>query len=210
MDEKMHFAPKESCREISEKDKILGETKEKLKDISRLEKHVLFGKLDIPSFYYFKQDDPRWWDFDYLGWKLSETWCWPTAMAIVASFMLNKEISPVLFAEYAIQKWYRKVWCWTDWAFMDIACTAVWLTSERISSKNNLIKSLKAGKPIIWNMKKWKFTRWNWHFVVISGYNDTQNKVTVYDPKTWRNEGVYDLALITSQSKQFWAYNYIS
>lgn len=157
--------------------------------------------------FYYRQYDPEWWYINY-GWKsMAASACWPTSFAMVASMLRWEKILPPDVAKWSLNNWHRVPWRWTDWAFMSDACSHFWIKrpDELWRNQERLLASLP-NWPVIASMWPGKFTS-GWHYIVLAWLSDDWKRIKVLDPGRESRNGEYDISLIMSQAKNFWAYS---
>lgn len=131
--------------------------------------------------------------------------CGPTAMAITASNLLNKKITPPYLGEYGCQLGDFDN-DGSDHDFFDKVIarkygdklTGRWVTK---SNSDEALKALSEGKSIIIaHMKKGHFTKGG-HYITLVGVRDNGKQVLVQDPSSSKRSKWWDFSIVKNEGK---------
>lgn len=128
--------------------------------------------------------------------------CGPTSLAMVLTYLLGREITPIETSEkgdgtYTCAKG-------TYWSYFEAMANEYGVNCEQKSATNqNIIDSLKDGKTIIAIMGPGHFTSGG-HFIVLRGIDD-DGKIIVADPNNEeRSKQTWDVNIISDESSNLW------
>lgn len=167
------------------------------------------------NFTYYSQNDPRWAN-NYYGsingkdtnrQDMATRGCAPTAMAMVASELTGKSITPDAVANYSYNNGFS-VKGGTDYNMIPSLSRDLGLRARDISQEGRLKAALSSNKPVIAtgqspvNTPSSPFTTGG-HYVVMTGMKD--GKVHVKDPLSPQRNGYYDLRTIAAQTGKAYA-----
>jgi hypothetical protein len=180
-----------NCKDMSpiEKLKIFDYYNQLILD-NKLFKDSIFYDGTIVNPYYFGQNDPKWakvsYSFKDSKGTIGSSACGPTSFAMVASTLLNREITPVETADLAEKNNFRKS-SGTDISFFTFAAKYYGIEEPETLNGNDtekLIKLLSDKKHIaIALMKKGNFTKQG-HYIVILSWEKIKDKIffSINDP----------------------------
>ena len=150
---------------------------------------------------YYNQMDSRWKDKLYgRAGTIGNEGCGPTAVAIVASTLIGRAITPVDVAKWSADNGYRCIGSGSYHGLIPAACKHYGLNVKGLgnSRTEEIAKQLSEGKLIIALMKKGHFTS-SGHFIVLRGIT-AENKVLVADPASYlRSEQAWDISIILNE-----------
>lgn len=134
----------------------------------------------------------------YCGGIIMNSGCGPTSMAIAASSLLGKEITPIELTKYGCQIGsYTRRGVGHDFfnkAIKEYGLKGKWVSK---SDSNQVLKSLSTGKVIvIAHMGKGHFTNLG-HYITIIGVKG--NQVLVQDPGSFNNSKYWDFSIIQNE-----------
>jgi len=131
--------------------------------------------------------------------------CGPTSLAMVLTYLLGKEVSPVETAAlgngtYTCDKG-------TTWNYFGDMAERYGVKCEEMGvSSSNIADNLKNGKTLIMSMGPGHFTN-NGHFIVLRGFDDN-GKVIVADPASEeRTNQTWDLDVFVNEGAEVWAFS---
>lgn len=132
--------------------------------------------------------------------------CGPTALAMVLTYLLDEEITPIETA----QKGYNSQVNYTCekgtyWSYFGAMAEQYGVSCEQMEmSKDNIINNLNDDKTLILIMGPGDFTK-SGHFIVARGIDD-DGKIVVADPASRkRSEQTWSVDTLVSQGSQIWA-----
>ena len=155
----------------------------------------------------FMQWDERWGYDKYGTGCIGTSGCGPTALSMVAMYMLNDTTqTPRKMAQFAIKNGYCIPGHGSSWSLMDKGASKLGLKVTSVSNSESAIKSqLQKGHPIIAIMGKGYFTTGG-HFIVMTNYVDS--KIKVNDSNSYINSGkLWKYSDIKGQIRSLWAYS---
>lgn len=167
----------------------------------------------------FHQWDEAWGNIVYgSGGTIGTSGCGPTSMAMILTGLranltgldTNNDgiCDPAEAAAYSVSHGYRVPGVGTSWGyFPDIASKAgLNCRTYSTSQYQQVYEELKKGNPVIASMGPGHFTSQG-HFIVLA-YVLEDGKVKVNDPnKQICSDTPWDMSLITSEARQFWAFD---
>ena len=131
--------------------------------------------------------------------------CGPTSLAMVLTYLLGKEVSPVETAAlgngtYTCDKG-------TTWNYFGDMADRYGVKCEEMGvSASNISDNLKNGKTLIMSMGPGHFTN-NGHFIVLRGF-DNDGKIIVADPASEdRSNQTWDLDVFVNEGAEVWAFS---
>lgn len=134
--------------------------------------------------------------------------CGPTALAMVLTYLLDEEITPIETA----QKGYNSQVNYTCengtyWSYFGAMADEYGVSCEQMAmSKENIINNLNDDKTLILIMGPGDFTS-SGHFIVARGIDD-DGKIIVADPASRkRSEQTWNVETLVNQGSQIWAMN---
>lgn len=137
----------------------------------------------------------------FCGVTIAKSGCGPTSMAIVASGLLNKKITPVTMAEYGCKVGdYGKGG--SDHDFFDKAIKKYGLKGKWYTKaeSDEVLKALSTGKAIvIAHMGKGHFTSGG-HYITLVGIKDG-NQVKVQDPASSSRSKYWKFSIVKDEAK---------
>ena len=155
------------------------------------------AKGDFVNYYQYNYSQP------YSQGTIATSGCGPTSLAMVLTYLLGEEVSPVETAAKGNGRYTcSKGTTWNYFGDMasqyGVECTQMSMTA------NNLVSSLKNGKTVILSMGPGHFTKAG-HFIVARGL-DENGRVIVADPNSEsRSNQTWDVGTLVSEGKQLWA-----
>ena len=155
----------------------------------------------------FIQWDNRWGYNKYGTGCIGTSGCGPTALSMVAMYMLNDTtLTPDKMAKFAIKNGYCIPGSGSSWKLMDKGAAKLGIKSTEIANSEKAIKNqLKKGHPIIAIMGKGYFTTGG-HFIVFTDY--VNGKIKVNDSNSYINsEKLWKYSDIKKQIRNLWAYS---
>ena len=139
---------------------------------------------------YYSQEDPRWAENLYKNAKMNDssqkmktTGCGPTAVAMVLSTVLGKDITPPEVAEQAISAGYRTDRKGTDKGFYGYTAKKYEIEEEETDDLNKVKTALlDENHIVIASVKSGHFTEGG-HLIVLTGITteDGEERFIVYD-----------------------------
>lgn len=158
---------------------------------------------EIPMLF---QWDSRWGYVTYGERPIAVEGCGPTCLSMAAIGLTgNREITPSVVAEYALEKGYYVEATGTSWSLMDIGAQKFGLKSKQITTWSTTVieNALKKGKVVICSMGEGDFTS-RGHFILLVGLH-ADGTVMINDPNSLENsEKTWDIQTILSQAKGMW------
>lgn len=144
-------------------------------------------------------------DYTYGGGTIKTWGCGPTSLAMVMTYLLGEEITPIETAAkgdaggYAIGG--------TTWDYFPAMAEEYGVNCEQLPiTSENIINTLQEGNPIIINMDVGVFTNYG-HYIVLRGV-DENGQIIVADPASEeRTETRWDVDIFVEQGKGMWAYS---
>ena len=194
------------------------EEKDKLdKEIKKLLESVASKKLDIsqetvktPNSYKL-YDFVNYYQYNYhqsygYGTTIANAGCGPTSMSMVLTYLLGETHDPVEIANWSLKRGYHYPGQGTAWSFFKSCSDAYGIECEQMGvSKNNIIRSLQAGKTVIMSMGPGHFTSGG-HYIVLRGLTK-DGKIIVADPASEkRTNQTWDISVFLNEGKQVWAF----
>lgn len=132
--------------------------------------------------------------------------CGPTSLAMVLTYLLDEEITPVETA----QKGYNSEVNYTCkkgtyFSYFGAMADEYQVECNQMNTtESNIIDNLNDGKTLILSMSKGHFTK-SGHFIVVRGLDD-DGKAVVADPASKdRSAQTWDVDLLANESGQMWA-----
>ena len=159
---------------------------------------------------YFSQTDPRWRDLAYGddGATMADTGCGPTAMAMVASSLTNKNVKPDELAAYAQLSGMRDE-TGTNSNFITATSNIYGLSNRRINypTENALRASIGSGPTILLgtNYKGVNPYTSVGHYVVTDGF-DHNGMVNIKDPRGVSYNRKYKVSDLIGNTDSLWTY----
>ena len=159
--------------------------------------------LEVPL---YLQYDSKWAAVAYGNGKIKDTGCCPTCLAMVFSYLKQKNIYPTDVVNWCGNKYYVNG-SGTGWSIFDntyavwgVSCTSIG-KSEKL-----MVEALREGKPIIASMGPGHFTKGG-HFIVLSGIT-ADGKIKVKDPNDSLTKNHvntdFEVSLILRECKNMW------
>lgn len=164
---------------------------------------------------YYSQKDPRWANKKYASINgkdsnsddIATRGCAPTAMAMVATDLTGKRITPDVISDYSYNRGYS-VKGGTNWNMVPNTSRDLGLSSKTLETPNatSIENELSKGKSVIASGVgdgiTTPYTR-SGHYIVLSGAKN--GKVMVKDPNGIYKNGLYDLDKISKQTNKAWS-----
>lgn len=152
------------------------------------------------------QWDSRWGYVTYGERPIAVEGCGPTCLSMaVIGLTGNREITPSVVAEYALEKGYYVEETGTSWSLMDIGAKKFGLRSKQITTWSTTVieNALKKGKVVICSMGEGDFTS-RGHFILLVGMKE-DGTVVINDPNSLENsEKTWAISTILEQAKGMW------
>ena len=163
---------------------------------------VTFTDAEIPAVYY-AQTDSRWSGISYSGSIIGITGCGPTSVAIAASTLTGRAITPPEVAAWSEATGHAAYGNGSYHSLIPDALAYYGLTVQRAetSSAQQLVDALSSGKLVVVIMGPGTFTT-SGHFMVLRGVT-VDGKVLVADPYSYSfSQREWDLSLIMREAKR--------
>lgn len=175
--------------------------------------NIVFINASTPVVYY-NQTDSRWGNLPYgrTG-TIGSAGCGPTSLAMVVATFLDRDITPVEVAQFAVANGYRVEGSGSRRTLMTNGAIHYGLQVESIGrDAAKLVEALKDGKLIIAIMNAGHFTS-RGHFIVLRGVT-ADGKILVADSASYRRSNQeWDLRIIMGEASRntgsggpFWVY----
>ena len=152
---------------------------------------------DFVNYYQYNYNNP------YSNGTIANSGCGPTSLAMVLTYLLGKEITPVETAAKGNGTYTCSAG--TYWSYFGDMAKQYGVNCKQMEvSGDNIVNNLKDGKTLIMSMRRGHFTRGG-HFIVLRGI-DENGKIIVADPNSEeRSNQTWDLGVFTSEGAQIWA-----
>lgn len=167
----------------------------------------------LNGFPYYSQKDPRWKDMPYDMKNGKETMgqsgCGPDAMAMIATKMTGKKVTPIEVARDAQAGGYRDS-SGTNWGFVDSAANKYGLSTSRVENPNKqyIRSELSKGRPVmlsgVGDGYASPYTSQG-HYVVATGMSG--NDVMINDPRGIGRSGKYNLDQVAGNAGAAWSFD---
>lgn len=168
------------------------------------------------NFSYYSQKDSRWGGnkYSYSGGPQDATFsdrgCGPTAMAMVATQLTGKPITPNVAGDFAQSRGFNKE-SGTHWDFIPAASHEYGINAKGLPTTSSYIRSeLQSGRPVILSgqsqmgqMSGSPYTP-SGHYVVASGYKN--GMVQIQDPIGMIGNGYYDINSVAGDANVAWSF----
>ena len=152
------------------------------------------------SITYFHQRDTQWANVTYAGENIGDAGCGPTALAMVISTLIGRNVPPPEIAMWAETNGYAAYNNGSYHSLIPAASEHYGLQVESRNDPASVEKALKEGHLAIAIMGPGAFTPTG-HFIVLRGYSS--DGVYVADPvSTERSERIWPLAQIISEANR--------
>lgn len=156
---------------------------------------------------YLQYQDP-WGSNAYGDGTIRKNGCCPTCLAMVFSYLCQKNIYPDDVAAWAGNKYYVNG-AGTSWGIFTPASSHWGVTCTNIGkSEASMVKALRDGKLVVASMGPGTFTKGG-HFIVLTGITES-GKIRVNDPNdsTKKNHinTEFSASLIIRESKNMWTF----
>ena len=162
-------------------------------------------KGGIPKLF---QWDKRWASLSYGSSSMEISGCGPTCLSMVCCGLTGKgDWDPYSVARMAEEKGYYIPGTGTSWSLMTEGAEVLGIKGEETAfSRENILKVLKSGSPIICAVGPGDFTA-EGHFIVLTGVNE-EGRLIVHDPNSRENsEKTWDVDRVMGQMKNLWAFS---
>ena len=159
----------------------------------------------VDGFVYYDQGA---YNYPYGDDTIAYSGCGPTCLAMVASTLTGKSITPIDAVWCGNQYYVDNVG--TRWDYFDAAAKRFGIKMEKQLGKseiNSVIAELKKGKYVISAQSAGRFTRGG-HFIVLAGVTSA-GKIIVYDPNGGNHYvgTAFDPSEITAAGTQYWVFS---
>lgn len=156
---------------------------------------------------YLQYQDP-WGSNAYGDGTIRKNGCCPTCLAMVFSYLCQKNIYPDDVAAWAGNKYYVNG-AGTSWGIFTPASSHWGITCNNIGkSEASMVQALRDGKLVVASMGPGTFTKGG-HFIVLTGITES-GKIRVNDPNdsTKKNHinTEFSASLIIRESKNMWTF----
>ena len=153
---------------------------------------------------YYKQNDYDWGYKRFGSYRLTNTGCVPTSLAMVLEPLLGRQVLPAEVAQVMYNEGYLNNHYYGAGApGIEYVAEYYGLKSDRINSKEELIQALSDGKFVVAAMNPGNFCPSGYtHEIVLYDYND--GIVSAYDPLWKWHNGEYKIDLIYRQKSRDW------
>ena len=153
----------------------------------------------------FMQWDERWGYIEYGASNCGIGGCGPTSLSMVAYYLTgNPEYTPVYMMNMAREEGYVNSSGGTNWTLFQQGAVKLGLQVKELPAvEKRVADSVKAGKPVVVNVKESVFTK-NGHYMVIVGYED--GKFRINDPNSVEfSQQLWDWSVIEDAAKVLWS-----
>lgn len=153
----------------------------------------------------FMQWDERWGYMEYGASNCGIGGCGPTSLSMVAYYLTgNPAYTPVYMMEMAKEEKYVNSSGGTNWTLFQKGAVKLGLQIKELPAvEKRVADSVKAGKPVVVNVKESVFTK-NGHYMVIVGYED--GKFRINDPNSVEfSQQLWDWSVIEGAAKVLWS-----
>lgn len=164
-----------------------------------LEATPLKNNNEFVNYYQYNYGEP------YSEGTIATSGCGPTSMAMVLTYLLGEEVSPVEMAELGNGAYTCSAG--TYWSFFGDMSDKYGVECEQMEvSTENIVNNLEEGRPIIMSMGPGHFTSGG-HFIVLRGF-DENNNIIVADPASEdRSNETWDIDVFLDEGTQIWAFD---
>lgn len=165
----------------------------------KLEATPLKNNNEFVNYYQYNYSEP------YSEGTIATSGCGPTSMAMILTYLLGEEVSPVEMAELGNGDYTCSAG--TYWSFFGDMSDKYGVKCEQMEvSSDNIVNNLEAGKPIIMSVGPGHFTSGG-HFIVLRGI-DENNNIIVADPASEdRSNETWDIDVFLDEGTQIWAFD---
>ena len=157
------------------------------------------GKGEFVNYYQYNYSEP------YSQGTIATSGCGPTSLAMVLTYLLGEEITPVEMAA----KGNGTYTCseGTYWSYFGDMAEQYGVNCEQMGvSTSNIVDNLKEGKTLIMSMGPGHFTSGG-HFIVVRGLTE-DGQLIVADPNSEeRSNQTWDVSILVNEGCQIWALN---
>lgn len=167
--------------------------------------NVPAGGMQIPLY-----DQKDYADVPFGGGSIATSGCAPTSFAMVASYLLEREVTPVEAMQWCGNAYYVPG-AGTGWDYFPAAAShfGIRLAAET-GDPNAVLQALSEGKPVISSQGPGLFTA-NGHFIVLRGVTEG-GAVLVNDPndspsKGYANRAFDMMSEIHATSRMYWIFD---
>ena len=171
------------------------------------------GSDTFNGFPYYSQKDSRWGNISYdmrdnRKETIADSGCGPDAMAMIATKMSGRKVTPIEVARDAQLGGYRDS-TGTNWGFVDPAAEKYGLSTSRVENPNkDYIRSeLSKGRPVmlsgVGDGVSSPYTSQG-HYVVATGMSG--NDVMINDPRGIEKSGKYNLDQVAGNTGAAWSF----
>ena len=155
------------------------------------------GKGEFVNYYQYNYSEP------YSQGTIATSGCGPTSLAMVLTYLLGEEITPVEMAA----KGNGTYTCseGTYWSYFGDMAEQYGVNCEQMGvSTSNIVDNLKEGKTLIMSMGPGHFTSGG-HFIVVRGLTE-DGQLIVADPNSEeRSNQTWDVSILVNEGCQIWA-----
>ena len=151
------------------------------------------------NYYQYNYGEP------YSEGTIATSGCGPTSLAMVLTYLLGEEVSPVETAELGNGSYTCSAG--TYWSYFGDMADRYGVNCEQMGvSGDNIVNNLENGNPLIMSMGPGHFTSGG-HFIVLRGI-DEDNNIIVSDPASEdRSNQTWDLDVFLDEGTQIWAFD---
>ena len=165
----------------------------------KLEASPLKNNNEFINYYQYNYGEP------YSEGTIATSGCGPTSLAMVLTYLLGEEISPVETAELGNGSYTCSEG--TYWSYFGDMADRYGVNCEQMGiSEENIVNNLENGETLIMSMGPGHFTSGG-HFIVLRGI-DENNNIIVSDPASEdRSNQTWDLDVFLDEGTQIWAFD---
>ena len=165
----------------------------------KLEATPLKNNNEFVNYYQYNYSEP------YSEGSIATSGCGPTSLAMVLTYLLGEEVSPVETAELGNGDYTCSAG--TCWDYFGDMADRYGVNCEQMGiSEDNIVNNLENGETLIMSMGPGHFTSGG-HFIVLRGI-DENNNIIVSDPASEdRSNQTWDLDVFLDEGTQIWAFD---
>lgn len=165
----------------------------------KLEATPLKNNNEFINYYQYNYSEP------YSEGTIATSGCGPTSLAMVLTYLLGEEVSPVEMAELGNGSYTCSEG--TYWSYFGDMADRYGVNCEQMGiSEDNIINNLENGETLIMSVGPGHFTS-EGHFIVLRGI-DENNNIIVSDPASEdRSNKTWDLDVFLNEGTQIWSFD---